>query len=178
MTAAPSPGDPLRRLNAAAPEEAYQALLGCCASTRWARRMASGRPYAGESALLEAAARTWWELSPDDWREALCGHPRIGETAAHVGGVTGGELARREQAGVLGAPSTLLDRLSLGNRRYEERFGHIFVIRARGRDVEEMLEALESRLGNDPARELEVAAGEQAAITGLRLQGLVARGRP
>ena len=36
-----------------------------------------------------------------------------------------------------------------------------------------MLAELERRLGNDPAAELEIAAGEQARITRLRLEKLV-----
>src|SRR5690349_8221049 len=37
------------------PAEAEAALLACCASPRWARRVAAARPYGGLDALLDRA---------------------------------------------------------------------------------------------------------------------------
>lgn len=59
------------------------------------------------------------------------------------------------------------------NRRYEARFGHVFLIAASGRTAGEMLEALRQRIGNDPATELELAATEHRKITRLRLERLL-----
>ena len=42
-----------------------------------------------------------------------------------------------------------------------------------GRDADEILAALEERLGNDPATELRVAAEEHRGSTRLRLERLV-----
>jgi allantoicase len=78
----------------------------------------------------------------------------------------------REQAGVAGADQATLAELAAGNREYEERFGHVFLIFASGRSAAEMLAALRERLGNDPAAELRVAAEEQRKITRLRLEKL------
>jgi hypothetical protein len=44
---------------------------------------------------------------------------------------------------------------------------------ASGRDVEELLAVLRSRLGNDPETEREVVRAELAKITGLRLAKLL-----
>jgi 2-oxo-4-hydroxy-4-carboxy-5-ureidoimidazoline decarboxylase len=63
----------------------------------------------------------------------------------------------------------VLEALADGNRRYEERFGYIFIVCASGRTAAEMLAMLTARLGNDPTREIEIAAAEQAKITALRL---------
>jgi OHCU decarboxylase len=63
--------------------------------------------------------------------------------------------------------------MSEGNETYEERFGYIFLIRAAGRSAEEILALLRERLGNEPARELRVAAGQQAEITAMRLHRLI-----
>ena len=82
-----------------------------------------------------------------------------------------------EQAGATAAGADLATALAEGNRRYEERFGHVFLIRAAGRSGEEMLAELERRLGNDPEVELRVAAGQQLEITHLRLQKLVGENR-
>ena len=63
----------------------------------------------------------------------------------------------------------MLEALADGNRRYEERFGYIFIVCASGRTAAEMLAMLTARLRNDPTREIQIAAAEQAKITALRL---------
>jgi len=64
--------------------------------------------------------------------------------------------------------------LADGNLTYEARFGRIYIVCATGKSAEEMLGILRSRLANDPEAELRVAAGEQAKITRLRLEKLLA----
>ena len=64
--------------------------------------------------------------------------------------------------------------LAEGNRAYEQRFGHIYIVCATGKTADEMLAILRARLANDPATELRNAAAEQAKITKLRLQKLLA----
>jgi 2-oxo-4-hydroxy-4-carboxy-5-ureidoimidazoline decarboxylase len=159
----------LDRFNRLSEAEATGELLAVCHARRWAQRVAAGRPYADVAALQRAADEVWTSLGPDDWLEALEGHPRIGE-----GGGRSPEWSRQEQAGVGGAGQDLEERLARGNAEYEERFGHVFLISAAGRDAGELLAALQDRLGNDPETELRVAAGEHRRITRLRLQKLVA----
>jgi 2-oxo-4-hydroxy-4-carboxy-5-ureidoimidazoline decarboxylase len=60
-----------------------------------------------------------------------------------------------------------------GNRAYEQRFGHVFLIRAAGRSPEEMLAELRRRLANDEATERAEVTEQLAQITGLRVEGLV-----
>jgi 2-oxo-4-hydroxy-4-carboxy-5-ureidoimidazoline decarboxylase len=64
----------------------------------------------------------------------------------------------------------VLDGLLLGNREYEARFGHIFIVCATGRSAAELLGLLRERLPNDADRELEIAAAEQRKITAIRLK--------
>ena len=59
------------------------------------------------------------------------------------------------------------------NEDYERRFGYIYIVCATGKTAEEMLELARKRLGNDPERELRVAADEQRKITELRLEKMV-----
>ena len=133
--------------------------------------MLGQRPFGSRDALLSAARSVWDALDEDDWREAFTCHPRIGDRdalrqrfpATHA-------LSTREQAGVDGADDDILDALAEGNIRYEAIFGYIFIVCAAGRSAEEMLAMLTARLGNDPAREIRIAAGEQAKITALRLR--------
>jgi OHCU decarboxylase len=161
----------LRRLdwlNELPEEEAAGELLAVCHSRRWAKEVAAGRPYADEAALQRAADEVWTALGPEDWLEAFAAHPRIGE-----GGGRSAAWSRQEQSGVGGAGRDVQEALARGNAEYEARFGHVFLIAAAGRSAGEILAELEARLGNDPATELRVAAGEHRRITRLRLEKLV-----
>ncbi len=132
----------------------------------------AGRPYADRTALHAAAERCWGALSPAGWREAFAHHPRIGEAAGPRGSATAA-WAGAEQAGATGADAATLAALAEGNRAYEARFGHVFLVCATGRGAAEMLALLRARLANEPAAELRVAAAEQAKITRLRLEKLL-----
>ncbi|MER6829944.1 2-oxo-4-hydroxy-4-carboxy-5-ureidoimidazoline decarboxylase [Streptosporangium sp. NPDC000563] len=81
--------------------------------------------------------------------------------------------SRGEQAGVDTAGKDVLDRLAEGNRAYERRFGHVYLICATGLSAEEMLARLTERLGNDEDTERDVVRTELAKITRLRLAKLL-----
>ena len=63
--------------------------------------------------------------------------------------------------------------IAAGNREYEERFGHVFLISAAGRSPQEILSQLTKRLDNSPEEELRVAAQEHLRITRLRLDRML-----
>lgn len=162
--------EPWQRLDRAAPDDAARLLSGCCGSTRWVSRMLERRPFGSSEALQQAAASIWFDLSPDDWREAFSHHPRIGDRdALERRFAATRHLSAREQAGVNDAPDDVLAGLLDGNRLYEAKFGFIFIVCATGRSAAAMLELLRSRLANDLDTELAIAAAEQAKITRLRL---------
>ena len=172
MTEAASSG--LARLNALEESEAHAALLRCCGSTRWVRAMLAERPFASENELLSAADRLWDETGPEDWREAMTHHPRIGERQLREKFAATAGWSNQEQRGVTEAGEDVLKGLADGNRAYEEKFGFIFLVCATGKSAAEMLELLRARMGNDRETELRVAAGEQKKITRIRLEKLLA----
>ena len=151
---------------------AEAALLDCCGSVRWAKSVATQRPYTDPSALFKTADAVWRNLCAADWLEAFCCHPQIGEKAA-----SGSEASRQwsegEQAGAHNAADNTIERFAEGNRTYREKFGYIFIICATGKSAEEMLAILSERLHNDPGRELHIAAEQQRLITRLRLEKLL-----
>lgn len=149
-------------VNGLAETHAIDELGRCCGSTRWVRRLAAARPFASDAELLRLADEVWWSLEPEDWLEAFATHPRIGER-------DGGDWTASEQAGMDEAGAEVHRALVAGNREYEERFGHVFLICATGLSGEEMLAALRRRLSNEPEAEVRVGAAEQAKITRLRL---------
>ncbi|MGN6575888.1 MAG: 2-oxo-4-hydroxy-4-carboxy-5-ureidoimidazoline decarboxylase [Nocardioides sp.] len=142
-------------------------LRACCAADAWLARIEAARPIPSAKALLDLSDETVLALDDSALEQALAAHARIGER--RLGSTTEDRWSRTEQAGALDAEATTAERLEAGNRAYEERFGHVFLIRAAGRTAEEMLAALDERLRNDPQTELHVVRRELAEIVRLRL---------
>lgn len=146
--------------------------------------MVATRPFGSADDLAATADRTWQVLSKADWLEAFAAHPKIGGSEEVAG--TGFNLhpppnsdrsrawSRQEQVGTESASPETLANLADANLEYEDRFGHIFIVCASGRNAAEMLAAARERLGNDPETELAIAAEEQRKITRLRLERLLA----
>lgn len=140
-------------------------LRTCCDAPAWAARVTAARPFASLDDLLAAADRELAATPEADVDRALAAHPRIGERSESA-------TSRQEQAGALAAGADVLRELAEGNRRYEERFGHVYLVCASGRSAEELLAILNARLANDPVVERAVLRKELGAITRLRLQRL------
>ncbi|WP_265736827.1 2-oxo-4-hydroxy-4-carboxy-5-ureidoimidazoline decarboxylase [Actinacidiphila yeochonensis] len=150
---------PLERLNSAATADAVAALLECCGSRRWARRVAAHRPYPTIDALLAAAEEAAYDLAPDDLAEALAGEiaaafPDPGNLAVHTA-------------------------LRAAHAAYEARFGHAFVISLDETDptavLDQTLTSLRARLGHDQDTESMVAAEQLRGLCRGRLLRLAGR---
>jgi OHCU decarboxylase len=167
----------LAEWNSAEVVEAEAGLLACCGSAGWARAVAAGRPYASYEELMETAEREWFGQPEAEWLAAFACHPRIGEKKAPV--AAGAQFAAwsgSEQGAAQATLAAVEERLVAGNREYEAKFGFLYIVFASGRTAPELLEVLESRLGNDRAAELLEAARQQWRITELRMGKLVVGG--
>lgn len=158
-------------------EEAAAAILPCCGSEAWSRAVAAQRPLMDEDALLTASAEVWAGLKEQDRQQAFDSHPRIGEHRPQAA-ATARSLAwsSSEQSAALAADEDAKAKLSQAHARYEQRFGRIFLIRARGRSTGEILAELQRRLTNTPEAESMEAADQQAEITALRLRAWLGGG--
>ncbi|TCO56973.1 2-oxo-4-hydroxy-4-carboxy-5-ureidoimidazoline decarboxylase [Actinocrispum wychmicini] len=154
----------LNRFNSAPADDLRPLLADCLSVPRWVDTVLTERPYASREAFIESAGALAADLTADEIHAAMAGHPRIGERR------TGDRFSSAEQSGV---DASLADRLRTANERYEQRFGHIYLVFASGRSGEELLAILQSRLDNDPSAELRVVNAELAKITILRLRKLV-----
>ncbi len=167
--------------NALPAAEAERVLSSCCSSRRWVEEVAADRPYVSKEHLYDTADEVVSRLDDADVDEALAGHPRIGERRAvetaeapgAAGGGAGAAWSRREQSGLSSATPETLTALAEGNRAYEERFGHVYLVCAAGKDADELLALLRRRLGNDPSTERQVLLTELAKINRVRLARLV-----
>ena len=166
------PPSTLADFNEQLPDRVVAALRGCNAAPRFAAEVAAGRPYRDVGTLVTRAEEVARALPWEEVALALAAHPRIGDRVE--GSSSEAQASRREQSSMAGADDDTRAALLAGNRAYEERFDHVFLIRAAGRSPEEMLAELERRLGNDEATERRETTEQLAEITALRVRGLVA----
>jgi 2-oxo-4-hydroxy-4-carboxy-5-ureidoimidazoline decarboxylase len=161
-----------QRIDAGAYPDAREQLRICCGSSQWIEQMLAARPFGSRTAALSAARTIWFGLPPDEWREAFAHHPRIGDLdSLRKKYASTAALSEHEQSGVSTAQADVLQALLEGNRAYEARFGHIFIVCATGKSAGDMLALLKERLSNEPGEELRIAAEEHAKICELRLVG-------
>lgn len=158
----------VRRFNELSEDEAHTQLLTCLDIPRWADLVVAGRPYAGAHRLAATMRSAAVTITDAELTRALARHPRIGERAdaarheaAH---------SEREQSGIDRTDDDLARQLLEGNRAYEERFGHVFLLRAAGRDGQEVLDQLRLRLQHTDAQERAETIEQLVQIALLRLQ--------
>ena len=164
----------LSNLNSLPADQARGLFAECCGSSKWVNEMIARRPFNSPDDVYSAADEVADSLEREDWLEAFAHHPRIGEQkGAKAQGERGSSWSAKEQSGIADAHEALLVELAAANREYERRFGYIYIVCATGKTAEEMLKLARERLGNDPAKEIRIAAGEQRKITRLRLEKLL-----
>jgi 2-oxo-4-hydroxy-4-carboxy-5-ureidoimidazoline decarboxylase len=160
----------LIRWNSLDPATAARETLPCCGSQAWAAALASKRPIVNEASLIEASTNIWLALPEEAWQEAFDSHPRIGQSHAQTHATEESlRWSAQEQRTALSRDETARLAFEEANRRYEQKFGRIFIVCATGKTSAEMLAILEARMKNDAATELREAAEQQRQITELRL---------
>jgi len=164
----------LHELNILPKEQLKEALLKCCGSTAWVRKMLPFFPADDMVELLEDAEEQWFFCSEQDWKEAFSHHPKIGDVESlKTKFASAATWASGEQSGVTAASEQTLESLAKANKLYEEKFGYIFIVCATGKTADEMLAMLQTRLQNSSEVEIEIAADEQNKITKLRIEKLL-----
>ncbi|MET9363376.1 2-oxo-4-hydroxy-4-carboxy-5-ureidoimidazoline decarboxylase [Streptomyces sp. NPDC006632] len=148
----------LDRFNHALAGAAETALLACCASRRWALRIAAHRPYPDLGSLLAAADEASYDLSAADLAEALADEssPGLHESA----------------------PQAAHTALAAAHAAYESSFRHAFVICLDGVDpaehLDRVLTGIRVRMNNEQDEERSIAADELRRLARARLAHLVA----
>jgi 2-oxo-4-hydroxy-4-carboxy-5-ureidoimidazoline decarboxylase len=160
----------LTRWNSLDLATAARQALPCCGSQAWATALAAARPIEDEESLIAKSSSIWLSLPEDAWREAFDSHPRIGQNHAQAHATEQSlRWSTQEQRAALTKDEAAKLALEDANRRYEKRFGRIFIVCASGKTSAEILTILEARMQNDDATELREAAEQQRQITQLRL---------
>jgi 2-oxo-4-hydroxy-4-carboxy-5-ureidoimidazoline decarboxylase len=164
----------LTQLNNLPSQQLKDELFKCCGSSQWVEKMTAIFPVDNEAKLLEEATRQWYLCTEADWREAFTHHPKIGDKdSIKKKFASTAQWAAGEQSGVNQASDETINALAEGNKKYEEKFGYIFIVCATGKSADEMLDILNSRLLNNTGEEIKIAMEEQNKITLLRLKKLL-----
>jgi 5-hydroxyisourate hydrolase/2-oxo-4-hydroxy-4-carboxy-5-ureidoimidazoline decarboxylase len=166
----------LQQFNELDKEDVKQQLASCCGASKWVSLLVQKYPFASEKELGEEATTVWYDAcNEQDWLEAFTHHPKIGDVKSlEEKFASTKHLAGAEQAGVAEATINIIEALAAANKKYEEKFGFIFIVCATGKSASEMLRLLNDRLQNSNDEELRIAMGEQHKITILRFKKLLA----
>lgn len=162
-----TPTDAIDELNLAPTETAFEQLYDCCHCRRWAHDMVAARPFENALDALAHAERFWASATEAEILEAFSAHARIGDIEKLRSRFAG--RAKDEQGQVLQTDESVLRELHQLNIDYEQRHGFIFIVCAKGRSTEAMLQTLRERIDNTRTEELRNGAREQGQITRLRL---------
>lgn len=127
------------------------------------------RPFTSYEHVIDAAESVASFMSPEDQRNLLSAHPRIGANPAEISALSHREQGYDAEASLQRAElERVYARLEELNRQYEEHFGFRFVVFVNKRPKSQIVEVLEERLNNAPDAELR---------SGLRDMFLIARDR-
>ena len=67
-----------KTLNNLSVEERSKALLRCCHSQNWVKKMNSNHPFSSNEEVHQKAIDVWKQMQTEDILEAFRGHPMIG----------------------------------------------------------------------------------------------------
>lgn len=158
----------LAELNAL-PVEAFTEVLGdIYEHAPWvAGHAARHRPFASIGNLRDTMADIVAAAPIADRRALLNAHPELGQS----GTLTAASTLEQHHSGVRNLAPERATAFGTLNARYRDRFGFPFIIAVRGqKDIDAIIEAVERRLQNSSAVELETALLEVVRIAGFRLE--------
>ena len=161
--------------NALGKKEALELLISCGQSAVWAGNLVALRPFTSFDELRTNAASEWQALPEEEKSKALALHPLIGDVEMLKEKFSDGHknrLAKSEQGQVLSSSEAVIEELAQQNEAYYQRHGFIFIVYAKGKSADEMLQILNVRINNATADEFVNAAAEHQRITQSRLQDI------
>jgi 2-oxo-4-hydroxy-4-carboxy-5-ureidoimidazoline decarboxylase len=127
------------------------------------------RPFRTIDDLYTAMERVVRSATPQKQLALIQAHPDLAGRFRSASELT--VASRREQAdaGLNQLTASEAEQMARNNERYREKFGFPFILCARLNNAKSIREALEKRLENSRAKEIDVALGEISKIGRLRL---------
>jgi OHCU decarboxylase len=127
------------------------------------------RPFATLEHLHAAMTNEVAAATRDETLALLCAHPDLG-TRARMSEASTGEQA---SAGLDRLTPDEFERLRAANAAYRKKFGYPFLFAVKNSTRQQILEALETRLANDPEQEFEEALRHVYRIAQFRLEDVI-----
>jgi len=126
-------------------------------------------PFQTIEDLYTAMERVVRSATPQKQLALIQAHPDLAGRFRSASELT--VASRREQAdaGLNQLTASEAEQMARNNERYREKFGFPFILCARLNNAKSIREALEKRLENSRAKEIDVALGEISKIGRLRL---------
>jgi 2-oxo-4-hydroxy-4-carboxy-5-ureidoimidazoline decarboxylase len=127
------------------------------------------RPFASREALHTAMVNVVRESRVDTIIELVRAHPDLGTRLA----VAAYSAKEQKGAGLDRLTAEEYERFCALNQTYVEKFGFPFILAVRGKTKEDILAAMEARIGNPASEETAQALLEIEKISDFRLKDLI-----
>ena len=127
------------------------------------------RPFRTIDDLYTAMERVVRSATPQKQLALIQAHPDLAGRFRSASELTVASRREQTEAGLDQLTATEAEQMARNNERYREKFGFPFILCARLNNAESIREALEKRLENSRAQEIDVALGEISKIGRWRL---------
>lgn len=131
------------------------------------------RPFASRDRLHEVMSTAVRQAPRFQRMALLCSHPELAGREARDGGLTRASRQEQSGAGLDQCSAEELEKIETLNRAYRDKFEFPFIIAVAGLDRQQIIAAMENRLGNDPEAEFESALDEVEKIAWIRIDALI-----
>ncbi len=131
------------------------------------------RPFADLDALADAMVDAVRRGSDEQRLALLNAHPELAGREAKTGRLTEASSQEQAGAGLVDLAPDELAHVARFNRAYSDKFGFPFIVAVRNHTKTTIMQAMETRLDNDGATELNTALEQVFEIARLRLEQLV-----
>jgi 2-oxo-4-hydroxy-4-carboxy-5-ureidoimidazoline decarboxylase len=131
------------------------------------------RPFADLEALCGAFVEVVRGASDEQRLSLLNAHPELAGREATAGSLTAASSQEQAGAGLVDLAPEELAHVARFNGDYRAKFGFPFIIAVRNHTKSTIMQAMETRLGNDRDAELRAALEQVFEIARLRLENLI-----
>jgi OHCU decarboxylase len=131
------------------------------------------RPFRTFDDLYTAMEGVVRSATPQKRLALIQAHPDLSGRLRSMSELTVASRHEQAEAGLDQLTETEAEEMARNNERYREKFGFPFILCARQNNAQSIREALEKRLENSRAQEIDVALGEISKIGRLRLADAV-----
>lgn len=129
-------------------------------------------PFKEIAELHAAMANVVLNSSKDLQLKLILEHPELAGKAAIAGNMAQASKDEQKSAGLDQCSPAELELIQKLNQEYRQRFGFPFIIAVRGLNKQQIIQAMQDRLKNDPAKEFNNALEQINQIALLRLNQL------